>query len=135
MSYKQASERRRRRPLIRSNLAARSSRVAGRVARKRSKGEIEVYRPDESESGRCCFDDFSRHGNVPRLRGRALLRLSRASGPISRATRYIKSCLLRNSTDENRTAVNPPVIYHPTDRELVQNLGVQTRRNRPFTFL
>lgn len=52
----------------------------------------------------CCFDDFSRRGNVPRLRGRFA---SHASGPpISRATRYI----------ESQTTKRPPLHNNMYDR-------------------
>lgn len=53
----------------------------------------------------CCFDDFSRRGNVPRLRGRFVA--SHASGPpISRATRYI----------ESQTTKQPPLHNNMYDR-------------------
>lgn len=48
----------------------------------------EEHRRRERKRPRC-FDDFSCYGNVPRLRVRFVA--SRASGPISRAIRYIES--------------------------------------------
>lgn len=65
----------------------------------------------------CCFDDFSRRGNVPRLRGRFVA--SRASGPISHATRYIESHrettpLLHNNMNDRRKSDGrkSAIIYH-----------------------
>lgn len=44
--------------------------------RRRSKRKIVTYWRERKRP--CCFDDFSRHGNIPRLRGRFVA--SRASG-------------------------------------------------------